>query len=102
VLNWVPFRSASRVVTDRNLQSVRLAEIMPKVILPCHIGRVVAAPIVGKNEKATRMRIESRAILFPPITNRVDREGGGIMAEPKVHSAPVDDRIIDAIRNDLG
>jgi len=89
-------------MANRDFQPVLLTEIVPKVILPCCIGRTVAAAIVGKNENATSMGITLRAILFPPSANGVDGEGGCVMAETEIYGALVRDRIVDAVRFDLG
>ena len=89
-------------MANRDFQPVLLTEIVPKVILPCCIGRTVAAAIVGKNENATSMGITLRAILFPPRANGVDGEGGCVMAETEIYGALVRDRIVDAVRFDLG
>ena len=89
-------------MANSDFQPVALGEIVPKVILPCCIGRAVAAAIVGKNENATSMGIALRSILFPPSANGVDGECGGVMAEPDRYGALVGDRIIDAVGYDFG
>jgi hypothetical protein len=102
MFNRIPFRGAGGIMANRDFQPVLLTEIVPKVILPCCMGRTVAAAIVGKNENATSMGITLRAILFPPSANGVDGEGGGVMAETEIYGALVRDRIVDAVRYDLG
>jgi len=102
MLNRIPFRGASGIMANRDFQSVLLTEIVPKVILPCCIGRTVAAAIVGKDENATRMGITLRAIFFPPSADGVDGEGGCVMAETDIYGALVGDSIVDAIGYNFG
>ena len=102
MLDRIPFRGAGGIMANRDFQPVGLTEIVPKVILPCCIGRTVATPIVGKDENATSMGITLRAIVFPPSTDGVDGEGGCVMAQTDIYGSLVGDRIVDAIGYDFG
>ena len=102
MLNRIPFGGAGGIMANSDFQPVGLTEIVPKVILPCCIGRAVAAAIVGKNENATGMGITLRSILFPPSADGVDGECGRVMAETDRDGTLVGDRIIDAVGDDLG
>src|SRR6266571_4702652 len=56
-----------------------VAESGLKLVLPCPGPSSVAAPTVGKDEQALRLRVSATPLTPPPPCERIDRKRGRVM-----------------------
>ena len=96
MLNRIPFRSAGRIVTDRDLQPALVREVLQAFLVPPRAGRVTAAGI-GFDHQARGLPV-MRLAQSPPVANRIDGQVGGVAGRGHAHVSLVAFRIVDAVR----
>ena len=97
MLDRVPLRAAGGVVADRDGQAVLVAELLLELLFPDPRAGAVAAATIREDQQFTRGGERGLALVNPPASEQIDREGGGIGGQADVDRAPVLGQIVDAV-----
>src|SRR5262249_10503266 len=99
MLDRVPFRTPSWVVTDRDLEPEPIAHHRLESLLPQPGAGTVAAAGVGQDQQFVGIGKGRPSLLVPPAGDRIDGEGRRICRRPDMDGAAIVEHIVDAVWN---
>src|SRR3954447_17403808 len=96
MLDLVPLAGAGRQVVDFDGDAQFVSKRL-QFAFPQPHAHAVAATTISGDDQTVRIRIALAADVLPPATDRLHREGGGIVVNPDTDPAVVRGQIIHAI-----
>ena len=99
MLNRMPLRAASRVMTDGHHQPESVAELALELGFPQARTISVTAPRIGQDHELRGVRVGHTPALLPPLRNRRDGKLRCIGRRADIDRPRVAPRVIDAIRH---
>ena len=100
MLDAVPFAGAGRIVADRDSPSGAIGKALQLPFPPSQSGSV-AAPGIGRDQKMRGTPVGRTSHVFPPASDRVHREMGGVVSDAYTDPTLIATQVIDPIRNGL-
>jgi hypothetical protein len=96
VLDLVPLAGAWWKVTDRDVDSDLVGQVL-QLALPQPRARAIAAAAIGGDEQLFGFGVANAADLLPPATDRLHREGRSVVIHPDADPAMVSRQVIDPV-----
>jgi hypothetical protein len=96
----VVFRAVGRVVRDADLDADAVRQSL-QILFEQILRRAVAASAVAFDHEAFGLRMGRAALLFPPQSDAVAAQLGGVVRRVEMDPGPVPRDVIDAVRDQL-
>ena len=100
MLDAIPFAGAGRIVADRDGPSGAIGNALQLPFPPSQSGSVAASGI-GRNQKVRSTPVGRSSHVFPPASDRVHREMGGVVRDPHTDPALITTQVVDPVGNGL-
>lgn len=97
MLDLVPFARARREMANGDQESRRIRHRL-QFQLPQAQAIAVAAPAVRRDEQPGGLRVQAPPLMAPPAFDGRHRKCGRVMVGAHIDKAPVERRIVDAVR----
>ena len=99
MLNRVPLGSAGGIVGDGDVEGEAVGELSLQLGFPSAAAATVAPTRVGENEPLAGAGVLRKSFTLPPLSNGMRGESLGVVRDANDDRNPVDNGLINAIRN---
>ena len=89
MLDWVPFRSACRIVGNGHSQGKRVCQLGLDLGFPGMTAATVAPAGISQNEQLAGTGIASGTFLVPPMSDGMSGKGGSVMGNANDEGTPI-------------
>ena len=96
VFDGIPLGRTGRVMADGHLETQRSADGVLKGFFPGTAAGTVAATAISQDKQFAGGGVSLAALLKPPLSDRIDGKGWGVVAGSQKDGAPVGLRVVNA------